>query len=104
MNPETYWLECVSQAFDEHGIEATAEQRQAIATDMQMAHDSYSMAFYVPENPETTELRKLKAALERERNKRICERCKGRGTFVSYGPSFTATHHCDECSGTGFVY
>ena len=48
MNTADYWLECVQQSLEEHGVTATKEQAQAIATDVQITHDNYGMAFYSP--------------------------------------------------------
>jgi molecular chaperone GrpE (heat shock protein) len=48
MTTSDYWLECVQQSLEEHGVTATEEQAQAVATDVQSARDNYGMAFYSP--------------------------------------------------------
>ena len=61
-----YWHEAVACALDEAGVTATDEQIDAIAKDMEGAHENIGLAFHVPENPlirEVSELeRKVKAA------------------------------------------
>lgn len=43
-----YWREAVGQSADENGIVLTTEQINAIAADMESAHENYGMAFYSP--------------------------------------------------------
>lgn len=77
MNAADYWLECVSQSLEDNGILATEEQRQAIATDMQLSHENYGMAFYSPPSSDRVvvivseweaKLRKLQAEFDAYRN------------------------------------
>jgi len=39
-----YWIECVSVAFEDAGIEATNEQIQSVAGDVEAGFDNYGMA------------------------------------------------------------
>ncbi|HHM4713594.1 TPA: hypothetical protein ACRNIR_002667 [Pseudomonas aeruginosa] len=41
-----YYAECLSDAFDSAGIEATSEQIAAIARDVELAVEHQGMAFY----------------------------------------------------------
>ncbi len=42
-----YWKEAVLCALDTVGIKITDEQANAVARDMEIAHDQYSMAFII---------------------------------------------------------
>jgi molecular chaperone GrpE (heat shock protein) len=72
-----YWLEGVAQSLEEHGVTATEEQAQAVATDVQSAHDNYGMAFYSPPSSDRyaaierdwkEKLRRLQAEFDAYRN------------------------------------
>jgi hypothetical protein len=43
-----YWREAVDSSLDEAGVDATEDQRAAIAKDMEGSHECYDMAFYTP--------------------------------------------------------
>ncbi|MGV8671321.1 hypothetical protein, partial [Pseudomonas aeruginosa] len=43
-----YYAECLSEAFDSAGLEATREQIAAIAQDVELAVEHQGMAFYEP--------------------------------------------------------
>ena len=60
-----YWEECISEAFDAEGINATNEQIKNVASWVQGAHENYGMAFgydCIP-NPLREENDKLKKEL-----------------------------------------
>lgn len=96
-----YWEECLSSSFEEHGIIASKEQIEAIASDIQISHENYGLAFHVPENPLINELRKVKEELKKEKEKVICEKCKGRGLITSNYGTFTSNSQCSKCRGEG---
>ena len=60
MNEQDYWRECLSNAADECGAALTAEQLDAMATDIRIAHENYGMAFYSPPSSDSV------ADIERE--------------------------------------
>ncbi len=104
MSERDYWTECIETAFEENGITATPEQIDAVAGDVEVCHDNYGMAFYTPSGDgRDTEIKQLKAELEKERNKRICPECKGRGRIISQGPCHSSDSECYECRGDGTV-
>ena len=97
-----YWEEVVAQSLEEQGIEATPEQIVAVATDMQVHHENYGMAFGQPSgNPERDEIKRLENALQNEREKVTCRECKGTGVITSQGPHHGSWSQCDKCRGTG---
>lgn len=99
----TFWKECVSEAFDEAKITATGEQVEIVASWVEGAHENYGMAHghdCIP-NPLVTENKKLKQELRDEKDKIICEVCKGKGTLYSSGGTFEATSSCWKCKGEG---
>jgi len=48
VKPNEYWQECIANAAEECGAVLTAEQVDAIADDVRLAHENYGMAFYSP--------------------------------------------------------
>ncbi len=57
-----YWNECIEAAFSDAGIEATPEQIDQVAGDVEGAHENYGMAFghdAIP-NPMNAELERLR--------------------------------------------
>lgn len=61
-----YWIECLSQSLEEHGVSATREQIAAIAKDVEGAHECHGQAFYQPENPMIDQVRQIKEQHARE--------------------------------------
>lgn len=62
-----YWQECISEALDEAGIEASQEQIQTIAKIVSGAHENYGMAFghdCIP-NPVLAEVETLKKKIKK---------------------------------------
>ncbi len=97
-----YWEEMLANSMEENGVSATPEQILAIATDMQICHENYGMAFGYPQgNPERDEIKRLEKALTAEREKVTCRECKGTGTIHSQGPYHGSISQCDKCRGTG---
>lgn len=103
MTRQDYYAECLSQAFDEAGIVATAEQIRLCAEHVEGAAENVGMAFYQPESPVLREVSDLKAALKRETSKVVCPECMGRGTYHHQGPYHSASGFCFKCRGEGKV-
>lgn len=96
-----YWQECISEAFDDIGIQATEEQKKAVAEWVEGAYDNYDMAMgheCIP-NSLVEENKKLKADLKKEQEKVVCPECKGKGSITDYGPYHSATSDCFKCKG-----
>ena len=100
-----YWVECISEAFDDVGIVATEEQIKTVASWVDGAHDNYGQAHgydCIP-SPVSLENEQLKADLKKERDKRGCPECNGSGVNVSHGPAHSAITQCWKCRGEGKV-
>ena len=100
-----YWDECIRSAFEDAGIVATEDQIKSVVETVQGGHENYSM--YTGQDqiepPVIQEFKKLKIKLEKEKAKRICEMCGGRGSihesFGSIGRS--SISRCISCNGEG---
>lgn len=103
MNTTDYWKETIESSFEEHGIQATNEQIASVASDIEISHDNYDLAFYQPSRAShtETELKRAKEDLAAERSKVLCKSCKGTGEDIGYGPSFVAISQCIKCCGQG---
>jgi len=100
-----YWLECIKEAFEDCGIEATDEQIEVVADWVEGAHENYGLATgrdCIP-NPIKLENERLKTELEKERNKRVCRECNGTGIFVMSGPIRSSISECSKCRGKGWL-
>ena len=105
-----YWEECVSEALDDVGIEATEEQIQTIALWVDGAHENYGTATgseIVSANCISNEARELKR-LKNEIDKKTawelrtapCQDCLTTGIVKDrWGRDTT----CDRCGGKGRV-
>jgi len=99
-----YWRECISEAFDEVGITATQAQIDAVAEWVEGASENESTARgwdCIPD-PMQEENARLRDELARERDKRICEHCNGKGSVTWPGPVHSATSDCTYCNGRGW--
>ena len=101
-----YWEECISEAFDDAGIEATKEQIEKVASWVEGSHENYGMATGCDciQSPYISEIEELKKQLEKERNRILCRECKGSGLIISQGPYHSAESRCMSCNGSGFIY
>jgi hypothetical protein len=68
-----YWMECISEAFDEAGIVATDEQIKSVADDVEGSHENYGLysgqeAIPNPMLSEVTKLERRVKAVEGERD------------------------------------
>lgn len=106
MDIKEYWIEAVSSSFEDKGISCDDKLIKNIAEDMMLSSENMSMAFgwdVIP-NPLETENKSLQADLKREKEKIICETCKGKGSLRSDGPCHFSVSQCWKCNGAGFVY
>jgi DnaJ-class molecular chaperone len=101
-----YWLEALESSLDENGCFSalTKEQREAVAKDMNIAHEMHSEAtgeINIP-NPAHAEIKRLSDEVKRERDKVHCVECNGRGSITeSCGTSHYAVSQCWRCHGEG---
>ena len=61
-----YWEECIGEALEESGLEATREQVNNIASWIEGAHENYGMAHghhYIP-NPLEVDVKELKGVIK----------------------------------------
>lgn len=97
-----YWIECVACTLDDHGVEATQEQIEAIAYDVQGAHEVHGDYSYRPENPMVDEIKQLESKLKAERDKVACQECGGRGRIITnFGVGMQSNTGCTRCHGDG---
>jgi len=66
-----YWKECIAEAFEDAGIQATEEQISTVACWVEGAHENHdtSHGYNVIPNPLQTEIDGLKKQLYEEQNK-----------------------------------
>ena len=97
-----YWIECLNESLESHGIILAPEKIELIAKDIECSHECMDMAFPVPDfNPYRDTSEKLKVELVREKSKVHCRTCDGRGVITSYGPIHSGTSSCYKCNGEG---
>lgn len=106
MMDDSYWFECIKEAFDEIGITATQEQTKNIAEWVQGAYENYGMAHghdVIARSYECNKDRRIKELeqeLKNEKNKSVCTECNGKGYTVSGGVRYSE-HRCRYCNGEG---
>jgi len=79
-----YWNECISEAFDEAGIDATKEQIDGVAEFVEGAHENYGMAFghdCIP-NPMKSEVETLNDQMQALKQEHRNEVDKYRGSVA----------------------
>ena len=97
-----YWREAVQDSLDTHGVTATEAQIRAVASDMELSHESVGMAFHVPPgNPMQSEIDELRSQLAAERSKVTCADCRGSGVEITPGPHHSSESECFKCRGAG---
>lgn len=102
-----YWKEHAEIAMDEANLTANEHQINIIAGVIESAHEFYGQSMghdVASANFIANEKRKLdnlKAELERERAKTLCQECKGSGELITYGGTFQSTSQCSSCNGEG---
>lgn len=101
MTRKEYWAECLSEAFDEAGITATAEQIRICSEIVEGARQEIGMAFHQPASPYPREIKMLEAKLKAEREKVGCLPCNGRGRIVDQAGPWATNTQCWKCHGEG---
>ena len=103
-----YWNECIGEAFEDAGIDATKEQIDTVASWVDGAHENFSLATGLDVananfiSDEARELEKLKRDIEKKRiwecETKPCRSCTTSGTVKDgWGRGRT----CDNCGGEG---
>ncbi len=98
-----YWKECILEAFEDAGIDATDEQKDTVISWVEGAHENFSLGTgrdCIP-NPLAGELGRVERELQIERDKVICKECNGKGHIVSHGPCHSYHSDCSRCRGEG---
>lgn len=105
-----YWEECISEAFDEFGVNATEQQIKDVAECVEGAYENYGMysgndvASLNYKSDAEIELEKIKKDLEDNRiylaTTEPCSTCNTKG-FVKDGWGRSVT--CMNCDGKGRV-
>lgn len=94
-----YWKECISEALDDAGINATEDQIKTIAEWVSGAHENYGMAFGHDCISNSFDEGRLKEELRKEKSKVYCKSCKGQGYIVTNGPYHSSETTCHVCRG-----
>lgn len=99
----SYWEEVIEESLCEQGVSLPPKEIEAIAKDVEMAHENYGMAFYQPTGPSQAErdLKTVSEELKTEREKIVCDECCGRGRIISHGPVHSSNSECWKCNGFG---
>lgn len=100
-----YWEECVREAFEDAGIQATDEQVSTVVSWAEGAHENHSMAHGSDQIPSHSqyEVERLTKELKAERAKVVCDECAGRGWTTDYGPVHSFSSDCIKCRGRGWM-
>ena len=100
-----YWKECVEEAFEDAGIEATQDQIDTVISWVEGAHENYGMALGHDQirSPLLDENEKISRELEKEKSKITCRHCRGSGEEVCHGPVHSGRSQCPWCNGEGRV-
>lgn len=104
-----YWEDAIGDALCEvDKFDAlTSEEMTKVAKSLQMAHESYGMAFghdVASRNfhaQARNEEEKLRKELARERNKIVCKECGGTGRLRYTSGPWVVDTGCTKCSGDG---
>lgn len=96
-----YWTECVAEALSEAGVTATQEQILVMAEIIEGAHEMYGESTGITYNPILDELRNTRIALEKEKNKSVCNLCRGTGRYDPRDGFGEQT--CYKCNGDGMI-
>jgi len=107
---DTYWEECIGEAFEDAGITATAEQIQTVASWVEGGHENYGMANGYDviskgaESQAERELREVKQEIQKakewENSTTPCTTCNTQGTVRD---GWGRDVRCDACRGEGRV-
>ena len=102
-----YWVDAISEAFEDASITATQKQIAIVAAWASGAHENYSMAHghdCIPD-PRKLEVERLQKELAIERAKVVCPGCGGRGSITTNAEfcDRSSTSGCWKCHGEGKV-
>lgn len=105
-----YWIECVSDALEDAGVVASADQIELIAHTVEGAHENYGMAFgddvatsnwlAANEREKTT----LKKEIVFEHEKVSCPSCGGAGRLKYNAGPWGVNTGCSKCQGDGKLH
>ena len=96
-------IESLANAAEEHGIILPAECLKTMADAVEALSEYRSYGQECTHESSEIALRK---EFEREKNKRVCNECNGKGgrTVMFPGGIHTSFDRCCACNGTGFIY
>lgn len=104
MMSKEYWVICLEEIFGDHGIEATSEQIEACASDIEGAAGVQSEYSAPVENPLMREADELRAKLKNEQSKVFCVTCQGTGRLIErISSSHYSNSDCWKCRGAGKI-
>ena len=101
---QTYWEECIADAFEEAGISSSSDQRNKVSEFISRAHKMYGES--TGESPDTkymiSDVDKYKKLLDEEIKKVTCKNCSGSGMIYDLvGTSHYSREQCYVCDGKG---
>lgn len=103
MNKE-YWVICVEEILGDHGVEATSEQIEAIAEDIQSCAGVQGEYSAPADRGGQSEADQLLTQLRAEQSKVFCVTCQGTGRLVeSISSSHCSNSQCWKCNGEGSI-
>jgi DnaJ-class molecular chaperone len=101
MNKE-YWAICLEEILEDHGVEATSEQIEAMAKDFESCASVQGDYSSPVENPTVREADELRKQLKLEQSKVFCVKCQGAGRIVDrISSSHVSDSSCWKCNGAG---
>lgn len=105
-----YWIECMKEAFEESGINASEGQIENVAAWAEGAHENYSMATghdVATANYVSDEARELEALKKENEDRRVweattrpCRICSTSGLVLD---GWGRDRKCDNCGGEGRI-
>ena len=99
-----YWVICLGEILSDHGIEATSEQIEAIASDVDSCSSKQGQHSHTPEHPAVRESAELTRKLKLEQSKVFCVTCQGTGRLIeSISSSHSSNSSCWKCGGNGSI-
>ncbi|WP_434706698.1 hypothetical protein J3Q07_16585 [Pseudomonas sp. D4-18] len=99
-----YWVICLEEILGDHGVEATSEQIQAIAEDVQSCAGVQGEYSAPVEHPAQREAEDLRKQLKIERSKVFCTACQGTGRMIErVGSGHSSNSGCWKCNGQGSI-
>lgn len=98
------WKQCISEAFEDAGIEASDQQIDIVTAwaESEHEHGHISSGNSCIPHPLEAENARLKSQIATEREKVTCPACRGEGRIITYGVR-SGNMHCTKCNGEGRV-